>query len=112
MGSGDFSGNQSVHWKITHDDSTNAQPAAKGVDDLQNQGFDAIGCGSNGQKTHKGDFAVTLRFDSEDACRKALQDAIASIRRHHHCATATVRVRAINRESATTNPPSEVRIDW
>ena len=112
MGSGDFSGNQSVHWKITMDDSPNGKAAVHGRDGLGERGFDQIGKGSHGGKTHAGHFEVSLRFDSADAAKAALEAAVKGITSHSGHAIAKVRVKAINRSSPDVNPPAEVKVDW
>jgi hypothetical protein len=112
MGSGGFSGNQSVHWHIAHDDGADAQPTVTGIDVLQKKGFKALGSGSHGRKTHKGSFALTLRFSNMAEGRAALQGAIDSIESHGRYVTATLYVPAINRKKAQQNPPPEVKVDW
>jgi hypothetical protein len=112
MGSNETGGNQSVHWKITMDDSPSGEAAVTGRDDLGGKGFASIGSGSQGKKPHTGHFEVSLRFDDVEAAKKGLEAALASIASYGNYALAKVRVRAINRTNPDNDPPAEVRIDW
>lgn len=125
MGYGEFSGNQSVHWKMVHEnditEKNSSQPARgkqprppTNTDERRNdqiRGRDPIGYESIGRKGgHPGKFRVVLRFDSLKEAREAgVEDKVAKEGRKYFL---VVDVPARNREDAEDDQPAEVRVRW
>ena len=121
MGYGEVSGNQSVHWKMVHENPVSRKSAARAktrqlndagaVDDVIRGRdpipFDAIGVKGG----HKGKFRVTLRFDTKaQAVAAALR--LGKIEKVNEKYLLVVDVPAINRPSPDVDPPAEVQVEW
>lgn len=131
MGSGEIVGNQSVYWRMVHEDpkgnkramSGSTPHAAKGgkptpVPDTvlisdEAFGHDGIAFGEIGTKHGKtGSFKLTVRFPDNAIATAELAKALQSIGNGNE---ATVYVPAINRPAGNANPaipPAEIQIDW
>lgn len=129
MGYGEVSGNQSVHWRVVHEDPATGEPTrlarcmkdgtpdrGKVRLDTEAEGHDAIPFDRIGTKTSRfgvpnpQSFRVRLRFkDKKEAL--AAKDA-ARLVKVDGAYFLVLDVRAIYREDPAQNPPAEVRIDW
>lgn len=125
MGYGEFSGNQSVHWKMVHENETvdrNSLQSTRGkqprppadTDDRRNdqiRGRDPIGYENIGRKGgHAGKFRVVLRFDSLKEAREAgVEDKVVKEGRKYFL---IVDVPARYRKDPEDDQPAEVRVRW
>lgn len=126
MGDGEFSGNGSVHWQITHDDdmgNPRALTAKQGqtphptVDDDINvseraRGKDGVSLANVGKrKGHRGKFRVRLRFERIEDAKNAAAGA-QTIMLENGMFVLVLDVPVIDRSTAGDPPPSEVKVDW
>lgn len=126
MGDGEFSGNGSVHWQITHDDDGgNARPltARQGqsnhpttADDInvasRARGRDAVTLANVGRrKGHRGKFRVRLRFENIQDAKNAAA-AAQSVMFENGMYVLVLDVPVIERATADDPPPAEVKVDW
>jgi hypothetical protein len=128
MGYGEVGGNQSVHWRIVHEDSDGApkrlnrheKDGTPEPDTIKFghdvEGHDSIRYEQIGNKqTPFGDprpqyFRVRLRYQSEAEAEAARQQArVVTV---NGTAFLVLDVLAINRKNPKGDPPAEVRIDW
>lgn len=122
MGYGEVSGNQSVHWKMVHENPVIRKSAARAktrqVSDPPRsmndeiKGRDPIPYEDIGVKGgHKGKFRVTLRFDTRaQAVAAALR--LGKVEKVNEKYLLVVDVPAINRPSPDVDPPAEVQVEW
>ncbi len=122
MGYGEVSGNQSVHWKMVHENPVSRKSAARaktrqsndapGAGDDVIRGRDPIPYEDIGVKGgHKGTFRVTLRFDTKtQAVAAALR--LGKIKKVNEKYLLVVDVPAIRRPSPDVDPPAEVQVEW
>jgi hypothetical protein len=126
MGYGEFVGNESVHWTMTHEDEEGtpvAMSSRQGHDFHPNTGHDvhvekmARGCDPcrlddvGRRKGHKGRYRVRLRFKRlEDA--KAALAAARDVMSEDGVYVIVLDVPVIRRKHADDPPPAEVRVDW
>lgn len=124
MGYGEVSGNQSVHWKMVHENPVirKAAPRAKArrrssddqgaIDDII-RGRDPIRFEDIGVKGgHKGKFRVTLRFDTKAQAIAAALRLAPTIKKVNEKYLLVIDVPAINRPSPDVDPPAEVQVEW
>jgi hypothetical protein len=126
MGDGEFSGNGSVHWQVTHDDDTgNPRPltAKQGqtshpttADDInvkeRARGRDGVEIANVGKrKGHRGKFRVRLRFETIEDARNA-SAAAQNVMFENGMYLLVLDVPVIDRGTAGDPPPAEVKIDW
>jgi hypothetical protein len=123
MGYGEVSGNQSVHWKMVHENPVSRKPAARaktrrrsqapGPVDDEIKGRDPIPFDDIGVRGgHKGKFRVTLRFDTKAQAIAAAIRLAQTVKRVNEKYLLVVDVPAINRPSPDVNPPAEVQVEW
>ncbi len=129
MGYGEVSGNQSVHWRVVHEDPATGAPTPiarclkDGVPDRgkvrlgdEAQGHDAIPYEKIGTKKSRFGrpnpqyFRVQLRYKNRKVAMAA-RDA-AQLVKMDGAFFLVLDVRAIHREDPAQDPPAEVRIDW
>lgn len=126
MGDGEFSGNGSVHWQITHDDDGgNARPLTSRqgqtghpttADDINvattARGKDGVALANVGRrKGHRGKFRVRLRFENiQDANNAAA--AAQNVMFENGMYVLVLDVPVIDRSVPGEPPPAEVKIDW
>jgi hypothetical protein len=126
MGDGEFSGNGSVHWQITHDDDAgNAKPlnAKQGqanhpttADDInvasRARGRDGVAVANVGKrKGHRGKFRVRLRFENIQDAKNA-SAAAQDVMLESGMYVLVLDVPVIDRAVAGEPPPAEVKVDW
>jgi len=125
VGYGEFSGNQSVHWKMVYENDITERnssrlgrgkqpgPPANADERRSDQirGRDPIEYESIGRKGgHPGKFRVVLRFDSLKEARDAgVGDKVVKEGRKYFL---IVDVPARDREDVEDDQPAEVRIRW
>lgn len=127
MGYGEVVGNQSVHWRMVHEDEaaarktlntrprTSARP--RGDDEVNVDGTadgrDPVPPQSVGaKKGHQGRFRVRLRYRSMDEARAAGAWVAENVTAEDGMYVLTVDVPVISRRDAEDPPTAEVRIDW
>jgi hypothetical protein len=126
MGVGEYTGNGSVHWSVTHEDEKGravklaaqtgrtAHPTtAHDVNvDGSARGRDPVPPKEVGRrKGHSGHFRVRLRFERMKDAREAAA-AAANVMLEDGMYVLVLDVPVIERAAADDPPPSEVRIDW
>ena len=123
MGYGEVSGNQSVHWKMVHENPVSRKPAGRaktrqptGAPEALNdeiKGRDPIPYEDIGVKGgHKGKFRVILRFDTKAQAMAAAIQIARTVKRVNEKYLLVVDVPAINRPSPDVDPPAEVQVEW
>jgi hypothetical protein len=123
MGYGEVSGNQSVHWKMVHENPVSRKPTPRaktrrrsqvpGALDDEIKGRDPIPFDDIGVKGgHKGKFRVTLRFDTKAQAIGAAIRLAQTVKRVNEKYLLVVDVPAINRPSPDVDPPAEVQVEW
>ena len=126
MGYGEYSGNQSVHWSVAHEDEKgqavklaartgkSAHPT-KGHDvnvDAGARGRDPVSPTDVGRrKGHSGNFRIRLRFERMKDAREAAA-AAQNVMFEDGMYVLVLDVPMIQRAAADDPPPSEVRVDW
>ena len=126
MGYGQYSGNQSVHWSVTHEDDKgkavklaartgrSAHPTKANdvnVDDGV-RGRDPVSPVNVGRrKGHSGHFRVRLRFERMKDAREAAA-AMQNVLFEDGMYVLVLDVPVIERAAADDPPPAEVRVDW
>lgn len=126
MGSGEYSGNGSVHWQIVHEDDNGSPKTLTGrqnqsghpttADDVnlqqQARGRDAVTIANVGRrKGHRGKFRVRLRFESMADAKNAAAGA-QNVMFEDGMYVLVLDVPVIDRASAGDPPPAEVKVDW
>jgi hypothetical protein len=126
MGDGEFSGNGSVHWQITHDDdggNPRALTARQGqgnhpttADDInvteRARGRDGVQVLNVGRrKGHRGKFRVRLRFEKIEDARNAAAGA-QNVMLENGMYVLVLDVPVIDRTIPGDAPPAEVKVDW
>jgi hypothetical protein len=126
MGSGEYSGNGSVHWQIVHEDDNGNPKALTGrqnqaghpttADDVnlqqQARGRDAVAVANVGRrKGHRGKFRVRLRFENIADAKNAAAGA-QNVMFEDGMYVLVLDVPVLDRASPADPPPSEVRVDW
>ena len=124
MGYGEVSGNQSVHWKMVHENpvkvgKSTARAKAQqpndspGTLDDEIKGRDPIRYGDIGVKGgHKGKFRVTLRFDTKAEAVAAATQVARTIKKVDDKFFLVIDVPVINRPNPDVDPPAEVQVEW
>ena len=110
MGYGQFTGNQSVHWSIDYDNRPKESGTVRGRDPIP---FKKIGVDER-RKLTPGHFRARLRYDSEEAAKRALK-AASKIQREGKNYYLVFDVPAVERKRDKVDPPdppSEIRVDW
>ena len=121
MGFGEVIGNQSVHWRVAHEDHgkpgagrtrlKQANAPVQGVENLTVLDFEAKGADrvpfnnigqGGGNKQHLGKFRVELRFTSSEDANAALR--AAAVRQQGQAWVITLDVPAINRPAGDVDP--------
>ena len=126
MGYGEYSGNQSVHWAVMHEDDKGqavklagrpgrsahpTEPHDVNVD-TGARGRDPVPPAEVGRrKGHSGNFRVRLRFERMKDARDAAA-AAQTVTFENGMYVLVVDVPVIERAAADDPPPSEVRVDW
>ena len=126
MGFGQFTGNQSVHWSVSHEDDkgttvgltakarTAGHPTAGhevNVDKAAS-GRDPVSPAEVGRrKGHRGRYRVRLRFEKAQDAREAAA-AAQQVLFEDGMYVLVVDVPIIERADPDDPPPSEVRVDW
>lgn len=126
MGSGEVSGNGSVHWQIVHEDPNGnpknltgkqgqgGHPTTADDVNLTNQanGKDGVDIGDVGKrKGHRRKFRVRLRFENMSDAQNAAAGA-QNVMFENGMYVLVLDVPVIDRASPTDPPPAEVRVDW
>jgi len=126
MGYGEYSGNQSVHWAVTHEDDKgkavklaartgrSAHPTkAHDVNvDEGVRGRDPVSPSDVGRrKGHSANFRVRLRFERMKDAREAAA-AAQNVMFENGMYVLVLDVPVIERAAAEDPPASEVRVDW
>lgn len=126
MGYGQYTGNMSVHWSVTHEDDRGqgvklaarqgkASHPTKAHDvhvDNCVRGRDPVDPQEVGRrKGHTGRFRVRLRFERMQDAREAAA-AAQTVMFEDGMFVLVLDVPVIKRGSADDPPPSEVRVDW
>ena len=126
MGYGEYTGNQSVHWAVMHEDDNgqavtlaartgrSAHPTEAHDVNVENgvRGRDPVSPVDVGRrKGHSGNFRVRLRFERMKDARDAAA-AAQSVMFENGMYVLVLDVPVIQRASADDPPPSEVRVDW
>ncbi len=130
MSSGEIVGNQSVYWKMVHEDASGNKKVLSGsiphvvtgkptpnpdVVFISDEAFghDGIPYADIGRKHGKrGYFKVTVRFETNALAIAELNSALKAIGKG---TDVELFVRAIDRPPANVNPaipPAEVQVDW
>ena len=113
MGSGEFVGNQSVHWKIDHgtDEELYVDLDGDGIPDKPNN-VKIKKCvhGCDGKRTET--FTVRLRFDSAAQASERLASALKQIDAGKDGAYITVELPCLRRKKADDSPAPEVSVRW
>lgn len=126
MGYGEYTGNQSVHWAVMHEDDNgqavklagrsgrSAHPTeAHDVNvDTGARGRDPVKPAEVGRrKGHQGNFRVMLRFEKQADARAAAA-AAQNVTFEGGMYVLKLDVPVIERAAADDPPASEVRVDW
>ena len=126
MGYGQYSGNMSVHWSVTHEDDKgqalklaaqtgrSSHPTKAHDVNVDNgvRGRDPVSPPDVGKrKGHSGHFRVRLRFERMKDARDAAA-AAQSVMLEDGMYVLVLDVPVIARAAADDPPPSEVRVDW
>ena len=126
MGIGEFTGNKSFHWSVTHEDdkravALTARTKAAGhptddhgvnVDEAAARGRDPVKPADAGRrKGHRGRYRVRLRFERAQEAREAAA-AAQQVVFEDGMWVLVIDVPVIERDSPEEGPPSEVRVDW
>jgi hypothetical protein len=126
MGYGQFTGNQSVHWSVTHEDdkgltvglTAKAKTAGhpkKGHEvnvDKAASGRDPVSLADVGKrKGHRGRYRVRLRFEKAQDAREAAA-AAQQVMFEDGMYVLVIDVPIIERDDPNDPPPAEVRVDW
>jgi hypothetical protein len=126
MGYGQYSGNMSVHWSVTHEDEKgealklaaqtgrSAHPTKAHDVNVDNgvRGRDPVSPPDVGKrKGHSGHFRVRLRFERMKDAREAAA-AAQSVMFEDGMYVLVLDVPVIARAAADDPPPCEVRVDW
>jgi hypothetical protein len=126
MGYGQYSGNASVHWSVTHEDDRgqalklaaragrSTHPTEAHDVNVENgaRGRDPVSPPDVGKrKGHSGHFRVRLRFERMKDARDAAA-AAQNVMLEDGMYVLVLDVPVIARAAADDPPPSEVRVDW
>src|SRR5688572_28404459 len=126
MGYGEFTGNKSVHWSVTHEDekgSTVGMTAKTKTTGHPKKGHEVnVDKAANGRdpvtltdvgkrKGHRGRWRVRLRFERSQDAREAAV-AAQQVMFEDGMYVLVIDVPIIERDDPTDPPPSEVRVDW
>jgi hypothetical protein len=126
MGFGQFTGNKSVHWSVSHEDDTGAtvgltaKMKAAGHPttghevnvDKAASGRDPVRPADVGKrKGHGGRYRVRLRFEKSQDAREAAV-AAQQVVLEDGMYVLVIDVPIIERDDPTDPPASEVRVDW
>ena len=126
MGYGQFTGNESVHWSVAHEDdkgmtvgltprARTAGHSKKGHEvnvDKSASGCDPVVLADVGKrKGHRGRYRVRLRFEKAQDAREAAA-AAQQVMFEDGMYVLVVDVPIIHRDDPDDPPPSEVRVDW
>jgi len=125
MGIGEFTGNKSIHWSVTHEDAKEAvalsarkraghpkEKHAINVDEATARGRDPVAPADAGKrKGHRGRYRVRLRFERAQEAREAAA-AAQQVVFEDGMWVLVIDVPVIERDSPEEGPPSEVRVDW
>ena len=124
-GIGEFTGNKSIHWSVTHEDDKQAvaltarkkagHPTEKhtiNVDKATASGRDPVAPADVGKlKGHRGRYRVRLRFERAQDAREAAT-AAQQVLFEEGMYVLVIDVPVIERDAPDEGPPSEVRVDW
>ena len=126
MGFGQFTGNKSVHWSVTHEDNEGATVGLtakmktaghpkKGHEvnvDKAASGRDPVTPADVGKrKGHRGLYRVRLLFERAQDAREAAA-AAQQVMFEDGMYVLVIDVPIIERDAPDQPPPSEVRVDW
>ncbi len=135
MGYGEFVGNQSVHWKVIHEEKETGNAKALKAKSASASNFDfephdkalkghdrikfeqiGQGKGEDGKdKGHAGQFRVRARFVSLAEAQAAALWAYQNVQKENGAFVVVVDVPAVNRPSNKVDPAqplAEVTVDW
>jgi hypothetical protein len=104
MGYSEVGGNGSVHWEVAH------SAERSGVI----RGRDPVSLLTVGRKRglKRGSYKVSLRYDTADAARRALENATIEKRNGKYFVTLYVPLVARTKPHYERNDSAEVRVDW
>jgi hypothetical protein len=126
MGYGEYSGNMSVHWSVTHEDAKGQEVklvARQGQASHPKEAHDVhVDKGARGRdpvdpaevgkrKGHSGRFRVRLRFERMQDAREVAA-AAQNVMFENGMYVLVLDVPVIARAAADDPPPAEVRVDW
>jgi len=111
VGNGEVTGNQSVHWRINHDNGK--KPKVNQGNPNRPTGDDEVNVDDlvQGRDPSKADHVmVRMRFIDKAEADKELQAAQGKEMEGHYY--VTIRVPLLARKNPNDSPPADVRVDW